>query len=57
MAYYAAKPRHSANRAAHTKDKPGAARFESAESDVPDHAHSTFSRMPPAALAFLKAPT
>src|ERR1700730_11023834 len=30
-------------------DKPGAARFESAETDVHDHAHNMFPRAPPAA--------
>jgi hypothetical protein len=34
----------------------GAARFKSAETDVHDHAHNTFPRVPPAALAFPKAP-
>jgi hypothetical protein len=55
-AYYAAKPRRPANRAAHAEDKSGAARFESAESDVRDHAHIMFPRVPPTALAFSKAP-
>jgi len=40
----------------HAEDKPGAARFKSAETDVPDHAHNMFPRVPPATLAFLNAP-
>ncbi|MGB6176802.1 MAG: hypothetical protein WBF43_10815 [Methylocella sp.] len=40
----------------HAEDKPGAARFESAETDVHDHAHNTFPGVPPEALACLKAP-
>jgi hypothetical protein len=40
----------------HAVDEPGAARFESGETDVHDHAHNIFSRVPLAAVAFLTAP-
>jgi hypothetical protein len=56
VAYYAVKPRHSANRAAHAEDKPGAARFACAESNGHGHAHNISPRVPPAAFAFLNAP-
>jgi hypothetical protein len=40
----------------HAEDTRGAARFKSAETDVPDYAHNMFPRVPAATLAFLRAP-
>jgi hypothetical protein len=39
----------------HAEDKPGAARFKSADTVVHDHAHFLFPRVAPATLAFLQA--
>ncbi|HEV7911746.1 MAG TPA: hypothetical protein VGP28_11845 [Methylocella sp.] len=40
----------------HAENKPGAARFKSAETDVHEHFHNSFPRVAPETLAFPKAP-